>query len=97
MSEPTTTPDVGCPHCGALINRASEAYGDIARPEPGDFSVCLYCARVCVFESGLLLRQPTAAEEREFFRDRENRRVVAAIKAHGPRDPGRRSEEVPRA
>jgi hypothetical protein len=35
---------------------------DEHRPNPGDFTVCVYCDRLMVFKDDLTLREPTNAE-----------------------------------
>jgi len=51
-----------CPHCGAPNTAVSEMHGRASKPEPGHFSICLYCGVITVFDSDLSLRAPTEAE-----------------------------------
>ena len=52
-----------CPFCGRRIDVATNAFGD-ATPTPGDFAVCIVCARVAVFEEGGTVRPPVPGELR---------------------------------
>jgi hypothetical protein len=49
-----------CPGCRAVINRATSEAG--VTPEPGDITVCAYCARILAFTPALTLRLATAAD-----------------------------------
>lgn len=48
----TRVPDALCPHCGYRVDSAS-ALGDAARPDPGDWSVCLRCGGVLMLDAAL--------------------------------------------
>ena len=43
-----------CPTCGHVIDAASDPTGE-ATPEPGDFTVCLYCQDLFKFGENLRL------------------------------------------
>ena len=68
-----------CKACGYQFDGAATIVGD-ARPNPGDYSVCLKCTDVAVFDEQLNVR-PATAEEREAARTNpEVRRIIRAIK-----------------
>lgn len=50
-----------CLDCGHQLSLGSDAFGD-AEPHPGDFSVCIACGSLCVFQADMSLRRPTEAE-----------------------------------
>jgi len=56
----TVTPNSICPYCGHKFNRASNPEGQV--PTPGDYSVCIECSEILVFDDDLLLRKPTDKE-----------------------------------
>ena len=60
MQEPTFIPVHQCT-CGYRMDAASDARGD-ASPVPGDVSLCLKCAKVWLFDEGLLQREPSESE-----------------------------------
>lgn len=39
-----------CPCCGYVIDRAANAQGEVQAPVKGDFSVCVGCAVILVFD-----------------------------------------------
>lgn len=51
-----------CPFCGYAADAATCFENDEARPRPGDFSLCLECAEVLVFDDEVALRKPAAGE-----------------------------------
>jgi hypothetical protein len=52
-----------CPSCGALNDGATAPTEQISQqPKPGDLSVCLYCAAICVYLPDLQLRLATIDE-----------------------------------
>lgn len=59
-------PETRCANCGKRLDRASGVVAKNARnfkrPKPGDLSLCIGCGHVSVFDEGLRLRAPTAAE-----------------------------------
>ena len=48
------TPESACPSCGKLLDATSGADHD-EEPEPGDYSVCIYCAATLRFGDDLAL------------------------------------------
>jgi len=66
-----------CPHCNAELDGCSGVDND-ARPDPGDFTVCIECGSVSAFSRGLRLRVLTKREQLEAASDR---RVCSAVRA----------------
>lgn len=52
-----------CPQCRYGMDRTSQACGT------GDFSICINCGLLLVFEADLTLRKPAAEELRELMND----------------------------
>lgn len=50
-----------CPVCDANLNAAAPAEGE-NRPNPGDYSLCLYCGEYLRFTDELKLRSLTTAD-----------------------------------
>lgn len=44
-----------CPNCKRQIDAATCPDDDTARPDPGDWTVCFYCAAALVFDDELRL------------------------------------------
>lgn len=61
-----THPDNACPVCGARLDAATAVRQD-ARPDPGDVSVCAYCASVLRFDRELYLYAPAKEEVRDLL------------------------------
>lgn len=55
------TPECRCPACGAEFDSATGTTTDDA-PKPGDFSVCLYCCAILVFNEDLTNRRMSIEE-----------------------------------
>jgi len=66
-----------CPHCNAELDGCSGIDND-ARPDPGDFTICIECGAVAAFSRGLRLRRLTKREQREVAGDE---RVLAGVRA----------------
>lgn len=59
----TKIPPSNCPSCNAFINGASPAKtNDASEPSNGDFTVCIYCAGLAVYNEDLTLRKPSEEE-----------------------------------
>lgn len=58
--------------------RHTHAGPGLARPDPGDVSVCLYCSQINVFTDNMTLRPATRSEAFVLFQDDDVRRAVAA-------------------
>lgn len=56
-----------CPHCGTRFDRASSL--DDEAPGPGDVTVCIRCAKICIFNEDLTVRKPTGPELFRFTTD----------------------------
>ena len=67
-----------CPHCGKQCDAATAACDDEAHPNPGDFTLCIYCGTMCISGDDMGLRKPTPNEEREFARDDNVRKLLRA-------------------
>lgn len=82
-----------CPWCHAFLDAATVITDDEnAIPVGGDVSICLYCARVSIYEDDLSLRKPTPKERETLDKDDGISKAISVVKVHGPRDPGRRRE-----
>ena len=68
-----------CLSCGEMMDGATAVgeEGEIV-PKPGDFTVCMYCGHLMVFDDQLAFRNPSDAEIIELAGDE---RVVAIGKA----------------
>jgi hypothetical protein len=44
-----------CPYCGTHLDAVTDATDDDAPPSPGDFTVCIECCGVLVFDDGMAL------------------------------------------
>lgn len=53
-----------CPSCSKTLNACTNTSGS-SEPEPGDFTLCLYCAAICCFTESLSLRLATPTDLRE--------------------------------
>ena len=49
-----------CSFCGAKLDRAYSPNGH--EIEPGDFSICIYCRELGVYDNDMKLRKPTEEE-----------------------------------
>lgn len=45
------TPDMTCPMCGYVSDRASSVTADNEPPEPGDVTVCCGCGAILLFDA----------------------------------------------
>lgn len=68
-----------CPHCGEKLDAAIAVGDEEISPNPGDWSICLYCASPLVFtDKGY--RKPTPDEYAEMIRDRSFQIAFKAVK-----------------
>lgn len=51
-----------CPLCGYMMNAAATIGEDSSKPQPGDYSLCLKCGAVLIFDTTLDPRMPTQDE-----------------------------------
>ncbi len=80
LNTTTATPDVVCAECGKQMDCASGP----GAPEPGDFSLCIGCASLNVFDAQLHLRAPTHDEMLAASADADVqtlRRAILAVNA----------------
>ena len=68
-----------CPHCFAGLS-ASTCITDAARPEPGDYTVCIFCASVLRFDERMDL-QMSKLEDIPTHSRLNFARAVQAVKA----------------
>jgi hypothetical protein len=68
MHTHTHTPRIPCRYCKALNNCAYDPNGELT-PQNGDFTICLYCGELSVFDEQLLLCKPTKEEYLEAISD----------------------------
>lgn len=59
MMTTTLLPQHGCPVCQRSIDAASDVRGD-ARPNPGDITICAYCASILEFDDEMRPQQASA-------------------------------------
>ena len=59
----------------------------LSRPKPGDASVCLYCAALCVFTADGGLRIPTEEETASMLADPFVIKILETVVAVGVRRP----------
>jgi hypothetical protein len=57
----THVPKCRCTNCNKLVDGATSVGSD-AVPEPGDFTVCLYCGHIMAFSKKRRLRNLTGKE-----------------------------------
>lgn len=60
MKSTTLLPRHGCPVCLQAVDAATDMAGD-ARPNPGDLTICAYCASVLEFDDELRPHQASAS------------------------------------
>lgn len=59
-----------CPQCNYKLDGSMHVHGGkSAMPEEGDFSVCVYCGQVLVYQSDLKLRKITREKISELMAD----------------------------
>jgi hypothetical protein len=51
-----------CPHCGAKLDAATFAGKGEHTAKPGDWSICIYCTQMLVFDGDMTLRKPAEGE-----------------------------------
>lgn len=65
-------PTWACPWCGHVVSAAGEFDKPVRAPRPGDFAVCIDCAKPCVYTEALRLRQMTHEEADSLSQDESN-------------------------
>lgn len=64
MGGPHRVPEMICVECKSKINHVSDNTAG-SRPNPDDFTICIYCDHLMVFNPDLTLREPTLEEAKE--------------------------------
>lgn len=82
-------PESHCPACGYLMDAATPVDGGKDGPTPGDFSVCLNCGEMLVYEAGLKLRKLSPQDDVSPDNLAELRRARRLIINRGAFKPGR--------
>lgn len=73
-------PPSSCPTCGYVMDRATNATEESGFPDPGDFSVCLQCAAVLVFDANLMPMLASTADLAT-LEEGEREALARAVKA----------------
>jgi hypothetical protein len=68
-----------CTNCHKVVDAAS-GVGTDDSPDPGDFTICIYCGHLMVFADDLTLRELTEDEMVDVAGDR---RLLAVQRARG--------------
>jgi hypothetical protein len=69
---------VACPSCGTECDGHTQSRGEPHAPEPGDVTLCFYCAQLAFF-TPTGLRAATDAERAELLKDRALAETVGAL------------------
>jgi len=62
---------VRCPWCKTRLDAATDPFGDSAKPEAGDATLCIKCGKFSLFLGASELRKPTHDEMQELMRSPE--------------------------
>ena len=68
-----------CPKCGFLCDAVSDPEGSDSKPQEGDISICINCAKLLVFDKDLKL-QP-CPEEKINSLDEDTLKIIVKTKA----------------
>ena len=68
-----------CPKCGLLCDAVSDPEGSDSKPQEGDISICINCAKLLVFDKDLKL-QP-CPEEKINSLDEDTLKIIVKTKA----------------
>jgi len=74
------TPAAYCTNCKKLVDGATAISDPKARPHKGDFTICIYCGHVMIFDKGLTLRDLTDVEMVEIAGNRDVIKIQTARK-----------------
>ena len=55
-------PNAPCPGCGYKMDRATCVSDHAAAPKPGDYTICINCSEILIFDRKLRTRRPTDRE-----------------------------------
>ena len=72
----TLTAPTSCPQCGHRITAASHVDDNAPMPQPGDYTICLYCSTLLIFADDLAVRNLTDAEMIEAVGNKEMMRTM---------------------
>jgi hypothetical protein len=78
MQPSVDIPPSPCLGCGKVTDMAKNAFEGSRFPGAGDFTVCIYCGHIMVFNDDLTVRDPTGKEMIEMAGDQ---RIIAIQKA----------------
>jgi hypothetical protein len=67
-------PPYNCYKCGRLLDASSHINDANIKPNPGDFTICIYCASVLVFNDDLTARAIT--DEELLALSEESRQII---------------------
>jgi len=73
----TIIPEQRCPYCDYKMDRTTHAFGD-AKPQCGDYSMCLNCGRIGIFNDDLTVRKPNDEERLAIVENAEITRAQVA-------------------
>lgn len=76
-------PEVECPHCHHIIDRAmfTRQSDEEVLPENNDLSLCAYCAEPSFYVVTRTLRMPTDEEAKELSESRKFRAIQTLLRA----------------
>lgn len=69
-----------CPHCGEVLNGATDTVRDVRRPQPGDILICVYCAAVNQLGADMMLKPVTGDELILALSDPDVKLAVEAVR-----------------
>ena len=62
MNKSSPIPEQTCNFCHYRMDATTDAFGE-ATPKPGDYSICLNCGKIGVFDENLVVQKPTPEEQ----------------------------------
>jgi hypothetical protein len=77
-----------CPHCRHELNAATDTLREGDRPQPGDISVCVYCAGINQWSADMTLEAVTGDELVLVLADPMVKKAIAVVKSHHWNRPG---------
>lgn len=83
-------PSCPCPYCGARLDACTGISGT-SRPQPGDPSICAYCAGLLVFALDGTVREPDELELAVLLNHQQLMLAQRAVRARPPPPPPRGS------
>lgn len=83
MKKGKGNPLARCPYCGKQLDGWTPVDVPEATPKDGDFSLCVGCKHLVIFNADQTVREPTSKERKEFKQWlREWRRTERRKKMH---------------